>query len=1090
MEISKNVLITALILLSISCFSQIPSEIEDVSVFGINKLPARTMVWPSSTLQLAELSTYENNEWINSLNGNWSFYWSPEPSIRPFDFYKMDFDISGWKTIPVPSTMERQGYGTAIYTNSVYPFKVDPPRVMSVPDKNFTTYKERNPVGSFRREFEIPADWKNKQILLHFAGVSSAMFVWVNGQKVGYAEDSRLPADFDITNFVSPKGKNIVAVEVYKYSDGSYLEDQDYWRLSGIYRDVFLRAVPKTTLWDVYAQPDVDLKTKNGKVSLWVSPANFIKKTAKNLSVTLRVKSPSGEFLSGEKEIKLPVVKHGFAPEMVLQTVDIGNVELWYSENPVQYKVLVELKQKGKVIEAYELPVAFRKVEVQGNVILFNGKPLKIRGVNRHEFSPDQGWYITAEEMEKDIQLMKQANINFVRNAHYPADPRWYALCDRYGMMVMDEANVESHGLSYHKRILPGDQPDWTVVCKDRMQRMVVRSRQFPSVTMWSLGNEAGYGNAFMAMNKITKATDPEKRLIQYADMNLAADMDSQTYPSLFWLLEHVQNKATRKGEQGQSSNEEQHGKYPSGKPFVMNEYSHAMGNSLGNFQDYWDVIYAYPQLAGGFVWDWVNQSLYKNLPTGKKGHLYGGDFGDRPNDGNFMINGLITSDRTKNPHFEELRKVYQPVAIRLVDNENIEIKNYELTGNLNNYVISYEVLEDGEPASSGILPAVDVQSLETKRFNFKNQIRFDATKEVFITFKFALREQTLWADKGYTVAWEQFKMTDKRNLAFAMDKSIKTKPFVQSDSAILQLSANNTLLKFNKKTGLLAEYLAEGKNVIKSEMRFNFWRALTDNDKGWKAQDKLKVWKTEAQNYEVRSFNATSLSDNALKIDAHLFFKGTQTTAKLIYTVFPNGTLKMEVEFIIPEKTPAVPRLGLQFELDSAYKHISWYGRGPHENYQDRKTSAPFGIYKSTVDEWVTPYVRPQENANRTELRWLKIGRRDDEVKRKDETGGVGNGGIAGVGNSGIEVDGNVDGFQIIADSTNTFSASAWPYTQQTLENTTHDYLLVNHKNTTLNIDCIQMGVGGDNSWGMPVHDRYMIYPGKYRFGFYIKSE
>lgn len=1074
---------TLLLVLAIHCFSQIPSEIEDVRVFGINKLPARTTVWPSSDIEKAQRSKYDNNEWVKSLNGNWSFHWVPEPSKRPVDFYKMEFDISGWKTIPVPSTMERQGYGTPIYTNSVYPFKVDPPRVMGEPEKWFTAYKERNPVGSFRREFEVPADWKDKQILLHFAGVSSAMFVWVNGHKVGYSEDSRLPADFDITNYVSPMAKNILAVEVYKYSDGSYLEDQDYWRFSGIYRDVFLRAIPKTTLWDVYAQPDVDLMNNSGKVNLWVSPANFTKKAAKNLAVTMRVKSPFGKFISEKKEFKMPDVKCGFAPEMVLQTMDVGKVQLWHSENPVQYKVLVELKQKGKVIEAYELPLAFRKSEVHGNTILFNGKPLKIRGVNRHEFSPDQGWYITPEEMEKDIQLMKQANVNFVRNAHYPTDPRWYALCDQYGMMVMDEANVESHGLSYHKRILPGDQPDWTVVCKDRMKRMVIRSRQFPSVTMWSLGNEAGYGTAFMEMYKLTKATDPEKRLVQYADMNLAADMDSQTYPSLFWLLEHVQNKATRKGEQGQSSNEEQHGKYPSGKPFVMNEYAHAMGNSLGNFQDYWDVIYAYPQLAGGFVWDWVDQSLHKDLPCGKKSHLYGGDFGDKPNDGNFMINGLITSDRTKNPHFEELRKVYQPVAIRLIDKENIEIEitNYELTGNLNNYTFSYEVLEDGEPVSSGILPSVDVHSLETKRFSFKNQIRFDANKEVFITFKFALREQTLWADKGYTVSWEQFKMTDKRNPALSINKSLKSKLIVQLDSAFLEVRANNALLKFNKQTGLLANYISNGKELIAREMLFNFWRALTDNDKGWGTQNKLKVWKTEAQNYDVRSFDFNLTPDNNLKVRSTLLFKGTQTTSTLNYTIFADGTLKMEVEFIIPEKTPAVPRLGLQVEVDSAYQHISWYGRGPHESYQDRKTSAAFGIYSSKVSKWVTPYVRPQENANRTELRWLKLhsGKGEAHVKGKDDEGKC----------SSENVSNNqVGGFQIIADSTSTFSASAWPYTQHTLESTTHDYLLVNHKNITLNIDYMQMGLGGDNSWGMPVHEQYMIYPGKYRFGFYIK--
>ena len=719
------------------------------------------------------------------------------------------------------------------------------------------------------------------------------------------------------------------------------------------------------------------------------------------------------------------------------------------------------MKQKGNVVEAYQLPLAFRKIEVSGNTLLFNGKPIKIRGVNRHEFSPNQGWFITVQEMEKDIKLLKQANVNFVRNAHYPNDPRWYSLCDKYGIMLMDEANVESHGLSYHKRVLPGDQPDWTVVCVDRMKRMVIRDRQFPSVTMWSLGNEAGYGNAYIAMNKITRETDPEKRTIQYADMNIAADVDSQTYPSLYWLLEHVQNKAKRKGEQGQSSNEEQHGKYPSGKPFLMNEYAHAMGNSLGNFQDYWDVIYAYPQLAGGFVWDWVNQSLYKNLPNGKKAHLYGGDYGDKPTDGNFMINGIIASDRTKNPHFEEFRKVYQPIAIRLVNKEGIEIeiKNYELSGNLNNYTFGYEVLEDGTLTASGTLQSIDLLPMQSKQYIFGNQIKFDKNKEVFVKFKFALSDNTLWADKGYVVAWEQFKISDKRNIYISQNSKSNEKPIVKADSNYLQVTTKNTFLKLNKKSGLLAGYIVDCDTLIAGEMRYNFWRALTDNDKGWRAHEKLKVWKAEADNYTVQRFEYKMGVDNQINVSALVLFTGTKTSATLNYILYANGTVKMNIEFDIPEKTPAVPRLGFQMEVSNKFNQLKWYGRGPHENYQDRKTSAAFGIYSSSVDELVTPYVRPQENANRSELRWLHL----DNNKGK--------------------------GFQIIADSVSAFSASAWTYTQHTLENTKHDYELVYHKNTTLNIDCIQMGLGGDNSWGMPVHDQYMIYPGKYKFGIYIQK-
>jgi len=1055
----KRVLFFLYIFIGYFVSAQVPTEIEDVKVFDINKLPARTAVWPSSSIAKAAKSSYDQNEWLSSLNGVWDFCWSPNPEKRPVDFFKPNFKTIGWKTISVPSTMERQGYGTAIYTNFTYPFAVNPPYVMGEPNKQFTTFKERNPVGSYRRTFTIPSSWTNRQIILHFAGVSSALYVWVNGHKVGFSEDSRLPADFDITPYLNFNAVNVLAVEVYKYSDGSYLEDQDYWRLSGIFRDVFLRAVSKTTLWDVYAQPEVDVHQQQGKLTLYYSAANFSDKIANHLSLTLKVQSSLGETILSPKEINLASVKQGFALPIALQPFNLGKVKLWFTENPVQYQVLIELKQQGKVLEAYQLPIAFRKMEVAGNVLLFNNQPLKIRGVNRHEFSPDQGWYITYAEMEKDIQLMKQANINFVRNAHYPNDPRWYELCNKYGMMVMDEANVESHGISYHKRVLPGDSPDWTAVCVNRMERMVIRDRQYACVTMWSLGNEAGYGNAFMAMNKITKKADPEKRLIQYADMNLAADMDSQTYPSLYWLLEHVQNKAKRKGERGETSNEAQHGTYPSGKPFIMNEYAHAMGNSLGNFQDYWKVIYQYPQLAGGFVWDWVNQSFYKNLPNGKKGHLYGGDFGDKPNDGNFMINGLIASDRTKNPHYEELRKVYQPAAFRLTNKDSIaiEITNYQLIGNLQDYLFIFEILENGKLTTTGTLPSINVAPLQTKRYNFASQFRFNKSKEVFLTVKLLQKQNTLWSQSGYVVAWEQFQLSNSQNRPLPYNNIASSKPTIQNDSTFLNITTNNTLVKFNRKTGLVASYIIQNDTLIKKEPHFNFWRALTDNDRGWGMHQKLHIWKTEATNYVVKSFDYRFDTANEVNIYTELMFNATKMTAMLHYHIYKNGLLKMNIEFRVPEKLPAIPRLGIQFELDSTYQKIQWYGRGPHENYQDRKTSAAIGIFNATINNWITPYVRPQENGNRTEIRWLSL-----------------------TNNQGKSI-------AIVADSTNTFSASAWPYTQSMLSKATHDFELIRHPSTTLNIDCLQMGVGGDNSWGMPVHNEYMIFSGTYKYGVYL---
>ena len=535
----KLYLVFLSLFISLVCFSQqIPHEIQDASIIEKNKLPARMITWPSPSLDEAGRMKYNESCWLKSLNGEWLFRWSPDPQSRPVDFYKPESDRKGWSTIKVPSTMERQGFGTPIYTNFVYPFKPNPPFVMDEPDKQYTTFEERNPVGSYCRMFKIPDGWKGMRVILHLAGVSSATFVWINGESVGYSQDSRLPAEFDITPFLK-KGENFLAIEAYKYCDGSYLEDQDYWRLSGIYRDVFIRAVPSVSLWDVYAQPVLDLENKQGKIGLKYTPVNFTSKEAKKLSLSMSIASSDGTVLLNKNAIGLESIQAGWGNEVTLPAINLGRVRLWSDEKPNIYKLSLELKNGNKVIEAYQLPVAFRCISRSGKKLLLNGKHFKIRGVNRHEFSPDQGWTLTEEEMIKDIKLMKQGNVNFVRNSHYPADPRWYELCDIYGIMVMDEANVESHGLSYHKKVLPGDLSEWTEACVGRMKRMVIRSRQRPSVLLWSLGNEAGYGSAFEKMVEVTHDCDPEKRFIQYADMNKVADMDSQTYPTVDWLEKH-----------------------------------------------------------------------------------------------------------------------------------------------------------------------------------------------------------------------------------------------------------------------------------------------------------------------------------------------------------------------------------------------------------------------------------------------------------------------------------------------------------------------------------------------------------------------
>lgn len=1044
---------------TLPCFAQTPPEIQDANIIGINKLPPRTAIWPAPSAQEAQNTNYEHSVWVKSLNGKWDFFWSPDPQSRPVNFYKPEFNRNDWKKIEVPSIIERQGYGTPLYVNSTYPFKVNPPFIMDEPNHKYKTFKQRNPVGSFCRTFLLPEEWGNdKEIILHLAGAGPAAFIWINGEKVGYTQDPRLPAEFSINKYLK-KGENLLAIEVYKYCDGSYLEDQDFWRLSGIFRDVFIRAVPKISLWDIYAQPELDLSSHKGKINLHYTPANFTEKRDSDYKINISVFSPLGKKLVN-KNFKIKDFAPGFGKESKLPAIELDTVQLWYDESPIQYKVLVELSKKGKTIEAYKLPVAFRKIEVDGNKILLNGKKFKIRGVNRHEFSPDQGWVISKEEMIKDLELMKRGNVNFIRNAHYPNDPRWYELCDQYGIMIMDEPNIESHGLSYLRKVLPADLPEWSKACIDRMQRMVIRDRQYPCVTMWSLGNEAGYGNAFVEMRKITHRYDPELRLIQYADMNRVADIDSQTYPTADWLRQHLKGKAVRKGERGESTSIEQHGKYPSGKPFLLSEYAHAQGNSLGDLIDYWELIYKHDMLIGGFIWDWVDQALWKDPSNPSAGYLYGGDFGDFPNDKNGYIDGLISADRIPHPHYYEMQKVYQPVAFRLIDSQplTIDVTNRLLTTDLNKYDFKYQIQENGKITSEGILPEISVSPCSSRKITLPDHIRYDLKKENFLKISMQLREPEIWAKEGFTVAWEQFKLNNiKPSITLAMPKASNPAILYESDT-LYTIKGDFFEVKFNRKNGMLSSYSINNKELIKVPVRFNFRRALTDNDRGWKVGEKMKIWQDAGLCYTVQQFQIISSDKDKTVIKGEYTFTDSKATATIEHSIFANGTIEIDYNISIPQDLPNIPRIGLQFEIEKELQNIDWYGRGPHENYIDRESGAAIGIYQTTLDQWTTPYVRPQENSNRGGIRWLRFSQGTHQLQ-----------------------------FSAVGEP---FCASAWPYTISTLEQTTHDFELKMHNNIIVDIDCNQMGVGGDCSWGLPVLQKYQIKPGKYQYKFIISAK
>lgn len=1030
----------------------IPVELRSPEIFGINKLPPRTSVWPAPDIKTAEISGYDDSPWVKPLNGEWLFNWVSSPDMRPQNFFKPEYDCSAWKKINVPSNWERQGYGIPLYSNDTYPFKPDFPSVMNEPPRYYTTYAQRNPVGSYRKTFEVPAQWKDKQIVLHFAGVASAMYVWVNGHFIGYSEDSRLPAEFNITPFLK-KGQNTLAVQVYKYSDAVYLEDQDFWRMAGIFRDVFLRAVPKTTLWDVYAQPEVDIKTRKATITLHYTSANFTKGIKKGLSLNVAVIAPDGKKTVAAQQFNLKPLNKGFNMQFALPAIALDSVSLWDTENPATYHLMCELISSGnKVVEAYKLPVAFRKAEVRGHLLLLNGKPLKIKGVNRHEFDPDNVWTVSYKSMVEDIKWMKRANMNFVRASHYPNDPRWYALCNQYGMFVMDEANVETHGLSYHKKVLPGDRPEWALPCNDRMRRMVIRDRQQPCVLMWSLGNEAGYGKTFLEMRKTTHDNDPEKRLIQYADMNRAADFDSQTYPTTDWLLQHVQGKAKRKGERGESTNEEQHGIYPSGRPFVMNEYAHLLGNSGGNFSDYWKVIEQNEMLAGGFIWEWVYQTPTKTLANGKRVFVYGGDFGDQPNNGYNCVKGMVNADRVPYPHFYEIKKVQQPVSFRRIA-ENplvIEVTNRFLSTGLSAFKWTCDMLCNGKIVKSVELPPVHLAAGKSDTLTIPRELQtYTSGDEVFVMVKVINPDSTLWAPTNTVIAWEQFAVSTPSSGVKLHGSGSEAVVTTENDGSI-RVAAGKTTWLINRKTGLPATCIAGTDTLLQSPLRFNFWRAMLNNDRGWGVNRLMAKWKNEGLNAVVSELKVGPAVDGIVQIFSKLSFPATGANASLRYEIDAVGELNMQCTLNVPDSAPELPRIGFQLELPEDMRNISWYGRGPHENYADRKSAAAFGRYKATVDNWITAYIAPQDNANRCDIRNISF------------TNGQGK------------------GISCAAPADNPVSVSAWPYSLKDIEQARHYFELPRRNFITVNIDHAQMGVGGDNSWGLPVHNQYRLKPGK----------
>ncbi len=925
---------------------------ENQAVFQINREPPHCtmVVFPDG--KSARMLKRGYSPYYRSLNGTWKFHWVKSPEDRPRDFYRPGFDAGKWDEIPVPSNWQMLGYGIPIYTNVTYPFPKNPPYI----DHSY------DPVGSYLRTFRVPAEWKGRRILIHFDGVESAFYIWVNGKKVGFSEGSRTPAEFDLTPYLK-EGDNLLAVEVYRWSDGSYLEDQDFWRLSGIYRDVYLYSTPRVHLRDFFVKADLVNHYRDGYLSVEGEVRNYGRKAAK---VTV---SPA--LLDGKgKEVSLPPL----SVSLSLDPGGKGTFQLgalvpsprkWSAEDPYLYTLLLTVKGAGgEVIEVIPCRVGFRKVEIKGRVFYINGVPVKLKGVNRHEHDPITGHYITEESMLKDIFLMKRLNINTVRTCHYPDTPEWYDLCDQYGIYLLDEANIESHGMGYNLKYTLGNNPSWKAAHLDRTERMVHRDKNHPSVIIWSLGNEAGPGCNFVATSALVHKLDPT-RPVHYERMDSVADIDSVMYPRADWLA--ARGREERK------------------KPFFMCEYAHAMGNAVGNLKEYWEAIEKYPGLMGGCIWDWVDQGLKKNVVIdGRKTWFwaYGGDYGDKPNSGNFCINGVVFPDRKLPPKAEEVKKVYQYVSVEPVDLAagKIKIKNKYFFTNLGEYDVTWKVTGEGKVLQEGRLEEpLDLPPGKSAVVALPlKKIDSAPGGEYWLTVSFRERKDRPWAEKGYVTAWEQLRLPAGAPPRLLSKDSVPPLR-MEDDGSRVVLSGASFRAVFDKKSGMMTSLAYGGKEILASlpgaGPSLLAWRAPTDNDKRFRGP-----WSRAGLpelSGRLRSFEARRAAPGAAVIENTILSKGKKLDRFLprcTYTVMGNGWIRLDSQ-VEPLAVPDIlPRIGLKLALAPEYERVVWYGRGPRENYPDRKTGSPVGLYETTVTKMYVPYVRPQETGNREDVRWVAL--------------------------------------------------------------------------------------------------------------------
>ncbi len=1022
---------------------------ENPAMFNQNKEKPRTFFIPFRTAEEALTLKKNQSVYYKSLNGMWKFNWVRKPADRPVDFYKPDYDVSGWDEIPVPSNWEIEGYGIPIYVNHQYEFadykapvsdemkfidKIYPANPGDVPD-------DYNPVGSYRRTFSIPESWDGRKVFIQFGAVKSAFYLYVNGQKVGYSQGSKTAAEWDITDYLQV-GENVLATEVFRWSDGSYLECQDFWRISGIEREVFLYSTPKVRIRDFFAKTDLDAEYKNATLKLDVDLKNHTNRfRSGNYQVAFQLYDENLELVTEEsQEAKInrkEKLQLTFSKEII-------NPKKWTAETPNLYTLVIFLKNEtGETVETVSHRIGFREIELINTLFCVNGVPVLIKGVNRHEHNQYTGHVISEEQMIQEIKLMKQHNINAVRNSHYPAHERFYELCDEYGLYITDEANIESHGMYYDEHSL-AKKPEWTAVHVDRMMRMVERTKNHPSVVVWSMGNEAGDGVVFTAGYKAIKERDPSRPIhYERAIMGDNTDIFCPQYPGVQTLEKYASEWQP--------------------KTMIASEYSHAMGNSNGNLVDLWEVIYreGNDQLQGGYIWDWIDQALAKTDESGTEFWAYGGDYGEgMPTDYNFVCNGIISADYTPHPAINEVKYAYQNVRFEEVQN-GYKISNFHDFIDLSNYEISWTISGNGEKIYSGILENFNLEPHSNRIINppFPNFTPKPGV-EYFIDFSVKLNKNKPFRLAGFEVAHEQFKF----DMYVPKDSEAPLYDALQLTESenMLVVTGINFKIHFDKNTGTLTSYEINGMELLQKGPRVNFWRPPNDNDKGSNMISRLGIWR-EITNEAAPTY-VESLQPNPGKVVIATHFNHEKVNSKqsVTYTIFGEGTIHVNTQLETGEsELPDLPRFGLKWELPVNFENLEYFGRGPHENYVDRNRSAFVGKYAGKVAGQYFKYVRPQENGYKTDVRWFEL---------RNENG------------VGIRVSGEpFVGFSALHNPVEDFD-------MKDAEDYRHTNDIVKKDGVFVTCDLKMMGVAGDNSWGARPYRKYSIPAEDYEFSFTIQ--